>query len=66
MKLNESIQRLNSLNPKNIKRKINRREQKTFELTGVNDSLVKKLNESLLNDERLKTELKNHIHNSYS
>ena len=58
MKLNESIQRLNSLNPKNIKRKINRTEQKTFELTGVNDSLVKKLNESLLNDERLKDGIK--------
>ena len=58
MKLNESIQRLNSLNPKNIKRKINRREQKTFELTDVNDSLVKKLNESLLNDERLKDGIK--------
>ena len=58
MKLNESIKRLNSLNPKNIKRKINRREQKTFELTGVNDSLVKKLNESLLNDERLKDGIK--------
>ena len=58
MKLNESIQRLNSLNPKNIKRKINRMEQKTFELTGVNDSLVKKLNESLLNDERLKDGIK--------
>ena len=58
MKLNESIKRINSLNPKNIKRKINRREQKTFELTGVNDSLVKKLNESLLNDERLKDGIK--------
>ena len=33
-------------------------EQKTFELTGVNDSLVKKLNESLLNDERLKDGIK--------
>ena len=58
MKLNESIKRINSLNPKNIKRKINRREQKTFELTGVNDSLVKKLNESLLNDETLKDGIK--------
>ena len=41
MKLNESLQKLNSLNPKNIKRKIDRREQKISELTSVNDSLVK-------------------------
>ena len=42
MKSNESLQKLNSLNPKNIKRKIDRREQKISELTSVNDSLVKK------------------------
>ena len=42
MKLNESLQKLNSLNPKNIKRKIDRREQKISELTSVNESLVKK------------------------
>ena len=41
MKSNESLQKLNSLNPKNIKRKIDRREQKISELTSVNDSLVK-------------------------
>ena len=34
MKLNESLQKLNSLNPKNIKRKIDRREQKISELIG--------------------------------
>ena len=59
MKLNESLQKLNSLNPKNIKRKIDRREQKISELTGVSDRLVKKLNESLLNEEKLKDEIKN-------
>ena len=59
MKLNQSLQELNSLNPKNIKRKIDRREQKISELTGVNDRLVKKLNESLLNEEKLIEEIKN-------
>ena len=42
MNLNESLHKLNSLNPKNIKRKIDRREPKITELTGVNDRLVKK------------------------
>ena len=37
MKLNESLQKVNSLNPKNIKRKIDRRKQKISEFTGVND-----------------------------
>ena len=59
MKLNESLQKLSSLNPKNIKRKIDRREQKISELTGVNNRLVEKLNESLLNEEKLKVEIKN-------
>ena len=59
MKLNESLQKLSSLNPKNIKRKIDRREQKISELTDVNNRLVKKLNESLLNEEKLKVEIKN-------
>ena len=59
IKLNESLQELNSLNPKSIKRKIDRREQKISELTGVNDWLFKKLNESLLNEEKLKDEIKN-------
>ena len=59
IKLNESLQILNSLKPKNIKRKIDKREQKISELTGVNDRLVKKLNESLLNEEKLKDEIKN-------
>ena len=59
IKLNESLQKLNSLNPKNIKRTIDRREQKISELTGVNDRVVKKLNESLLNEEKLKDEIKN-------
>ena len=58
MKLNESLQKLNSLNPKIIKRKIDGSEQKISELTGVNDSLVKKLNESLLNEEKLKDKIK--------
>ena len=59
IKLNESLQKLNSLNPKNIKRTIDRREQKICELTGVNDRLLKKLNESHLNEEKLKDEIKN-------
>ena len=59
MKLSESLQKLNSLNPKNIKRKVDRREQKISELTGVNGNLVKKLNECLLNEEKLKDEIKN-------
>ena len=59
IKLNETLQKLNSLNSKNIKRKIDRREQKISELTGVNDRLVKKLVESLLNEEKLKDKIKN-------
>ena len=59
IKLNESLHKLNPLNPKNIKRKIDRTEQKISELTGVNDRLVKKLNESLLNEDKLKDESKN-------
>ena len=59
IKLSESPQKLNSLNPKNIKMKIGRREQKISELSGVNESLVKKLNESLLNEEKLKDKIKN-------
>ena len=58
-KLNESLQILNSLKLKSIKRKIDRREQKISQLTGVNYRLVKKLNESLLNEEKLKGEIKN-------
>ena len=58
IKLNESLQNLNSLNPKNIKRKTDR-EQKMYELTGDNDRLVKKLNGSLLNEKKLKDEIKN-------
>ena len=59
IKLSESPQKLNSLNPKNIEMKIGRREQKLSELSGVNESLVKKLNESLLNEEKLKDKIKN-------
>ena len=58
IKLNESLQNLNSLNPKNIKRKTDR-EQKMYELTGDNDRLVKKLNGSLLNEKKLKDEIEN-------
>ena len=43
---------------KNITRKIDRREQKISDWTGVNDNLVKKLNESLLNEEKLKDKIK--------
>ena len=42
MNLNESLQKLNSLNPKNTTRKIDIRELKISESTGVNDRLVKK------------------------
>ena len=59
IKLNESPQNLHSLNPKNIKMKIGRRELKISELIGVNENLVKKLNESLLNEEKLKDKIKN-------
>ena len=64
MKLSESLQKLNSLNPKNIRRKTHRREThrrepKISELTGVNDNLVKKINETLLNEEKIKDEIKN-------
>ena len=38
-------------------------EQKISELIGVNDNLVKKLNESLLNEEKLKDEIETHLAN---
>ena len=60
MKLNESLQKLSSLN---IKGKIDRREQKISELTGANDRLVKKLNKSLLIEEKLKDKIKTHLSN---
>ena len=59
IKLNESLQKLNSLNSENIERKIDKREQKISELARVNDRLVKKLNHSILNEEKLKDEIKN-------
>ena len=59
IKLDESLQKLNSLKPNNIKSKIDRREQKISELTGINGRLVKKLIESLLNEEKLKDKIKN-------
>ena len=60
MKLNESLQKLSSLN---IKGKIDRREQKISEVTGANDRLVKKLNKSLLIEEKLKDKSKTHLSN---
>ena len=59
IKLSESLQKLNCLNRKNIGRKIDRRKPNISELTGVNDNLVKKLNESLLNEKKLRHEIKN-------
>ena len=59
IKLNESLQKLNFLSPKNTERKIDKREQKISELTGVNNRLVKKVNEYLLNEEKLKDQIKN-------
>ena len=63
MKLNESLQKLSPLNSNNIKGKIDRREQKISELTGANDRLVKKLNKSLLIEEKLKDKIKTHLSN---
>ena len=40
-------------------------EQKISELTSVNDNLVKKLNEFLLNEEKLKDEIETHLANSF-
>ena len=59
IKLNKSLQKLNSLNPENIKMKTDKKEQKISELARVNDRLVKKLNYSILNEEKLKDEIKN-------
>ena len=47
------------MTPETPERKIDRREQKKSELTGVNDRLIKNLSESLLNEETLKDEIKN-------
>ena len=64
IKLTELLQNLNSVKPKNIERKTDRKEQKISELTGVNDSPLKNLNESLLNVEKLKDEIKKSSHQS--
>ena len=47
------------MTPETPERKIDRREQKKSELTGVNDRLIKNLSESLLNEETLRDEIKN-------
>ena len=64
IKLSELLQNLNSVKPKYIERKTDRKEQIISELTGVNDSPLKNLNESLLNVEKLKDEIKKSSHQS--
>ena len=56
-KLNET--KLNSLSPKNIKRKICRRGKKIAELKVANKQILIKLNEAFLNEEKLKEEVAN-------
>ena len=58
-KLGESLQKLNSLSPKYIKRKICRRGKKIAELKVANEKILIKLNEAFLNEEKLKEEVAN-------
>ena len=60
-KLGESLQILNSLSPKNIKRKICRRkkEKKIAELKVANEQILIKLNQAFLNEEKPKEEVAN-------
>ena len=58
-KLGESLQKLNSLSPKNIKRNVCRRETKIAELKVANKQILIKLNETFLNEERLKEKVEN-------
>ena len=61
-KLGESLQKLHSLSPKNIKRKICRRERKITNeqiLKVANEQILIKLNEAFLNEEKLKEEVAN-------
>ena len=62
-KLGVSLQKLNSLSPKNIKRKICRRGKKIAELKAANKQILIKLNEAFLNEEKLK-KLKEEVANS--
>ena len=55
MKTNET--KLNSLSPKNIKRKICRRGKKIAELKVANKQILIKLNEAFLNEEKIKEEV---------
>ena len=49
-KLGESLQKLNSLSPKNIKRNVCRRETKIAELKVANKQILIKLNEERLKE----------------
>ena len=55
--LGKSLQKVNSLSHKNIKRKICRREQKIAELKVANKQTLIKLHEAFLNEEKLKEEV---------
>ena len=58
-KLGKSLQLLNSIIPKNIKRRFFRREQKIAKLEATNKQILIKLNETFLHEEKLKVKVKN-------
>ena len=58
-KLGKSLQILNSIIPKNIKRRFFRREQKIAKLEATNKQILIKLNETFLHEEKLKVKVKN-------
>ena len=58
-KLGKSLQILNSIIPKNIKRRFFRREQKIAKLEATNKQILLKLKETFLHEEKLKVKVKN-------
>ena len=58
-KLGKSLQILNSIIPKNIKRRFFRREQKIAKLEATNKQILHKLKETFLHEEKLKVKVKN-------
>ena len=58
-KLGKSPQLLNSIIPKNIKRRFFRREKEIAKLEATNKQILIKLNQTFLNEEKFKVKVKN-------
>ena len=58
-KLGKSLQILNSIIPKNIKRRFFPREKEIAKLEATNKQILIKLNQTFLNEEKFKVKVKN-------